>query len=75
MQITINTADLSSLDCGGGLRHLSAEITVDKTLPMRRQREIVTFEVLSALLDNDFEERREFLEDVAEKIVDAQDSL
>jgi len=73
--IAINREDLSHVDCGGGMRQVSVVITVDSTLPIRRQREIVTYEILGACLDNDTEERHDFLEDLATKIVDAQDEL
>jgi len=75
MQITINKEDLSHVDCGGGMRQVSVIITIDTTLPLRRQQEIVTYEVLGACLDNDSEERHDFLEDLATKIVDAQYEL
>jgi len=75
MQITINLENLSNVDCGGGMRAVSVVITVDSTLPLKRQREIVTYEVLGAYLDSDLEERHAFLEELASKIVEAQDEL
>ena len=75
MQIQISTEDLSNVDCGGGMRRLTCDITVDSTLPLRRQREIVIYEVLGAFLDNELEERHDYLELVADKIVEALDEI
>jgi len=48
--ILIHLADLSSVDTGGGTRLVTAEITVDSSLPYIRQREVVIHEILGAYI-------------------------
>ena len=50
MLITVRKEDLSSHDTGGGIRTVQAEITIDSSLPVLRQREILIHEILGAYL-------------------------
>ena len=50
MDITVNLEDLSNHDTGGGTRVVKAEITVDSSLPILRQREALIHEILGVYL-------------------------
>lgn len=75
MQIILKKENLSEVDCGGGLRDITAMITIDASLPPRRQREVAIFETLASLLDSDVEHRHEFIDYVTRKVVDVLDQL
>lgn len=49
--VIIKKEDLSDTDAGGGLRHTTTEITIDKTVPLYQQRIALVYELLSAMLD------------------------
>ena len=71
--IEVKREDLSHFDTGGGHRYVSVEICVDKTLPLDRQKRIVTHEVIGAFLGSFIP--IETLEEMAEAICNAQDEL
>ena len=50
IDITVSKEDLSNHDTGGGTRIVKAEITVDSSLPLLRQREAVIHEILGVYL-------------------------
>ena len=50
VDFTVIKEDLSNHDTGGGLRRVTAVITIDSSLPYIRQRESVIHEILGAYL-------------------------
>ena len=50
MDITISREDLSDHDTGGAIRVVKAEITIDSSLPLLRQREALIHEILGVYL-------------------------
>ena len=50
VDITVTKEDLSNHDTGGGTRLVTAQITVDSSLPLIRQRESLIHEILGAYL-------------------------
>lgn len=75
MQIILKKENLSEVDCGGGIRETTTIITIDSSLTPRRLREAAIHETLGALLDNDIEERHEFVDYLTRKLVDVLDQL
>jgi len=74
MEITVKSdGDLYLHDTGGGTRDIQVIISVDGTLPPRRQRIIVAHEALGSMLG--FILNSEQLDEIAYKIVDALDQL
>ena len=71
MQIILNKENLSEHDCGGGLRDITAMITIDSSLSPERQKQVAIFETLAARLDSEVEDRREYVQLLADDIVDA----
>ena len=49
--ITIRKEDLSNHDTGGGIRRVTAEITIDSSQSPEMQQRAVVYEVLAAHLD------------------------
>ena len=49
--ITIKKEDMSEQDTGGGVRYVTAEITIDSSHSPEQQRRAVVYEVLAAHLD------------------------
>ncbi len=75
MQIILNKENLSEVDCGGGLRDITAMITIDSSLPARRQREVAIHETVACFVDNDAEDRQEFVALITSNIIDVLDQL
>lgn len=74
MEIKVIKEDLSQVDCGGAYKEMAVSICVDKTLPLRRQRQALIYEVLSAYLDP-IECQQAMMDDIANSIADALDEL
>jgi len=74
MEITIlKDKDLAQHDTGGGTRDVRVVISVDASLPLRRQRGVVIYETLGCLIG--FVISHEYLDEIATILVDALDQL
>jgi len=47
---TVHKIDLSDHDTGGGFREVDATITIDSSLPVRRQEEALIYEMLGVYI-------------------------
>lgn len=73
MEITVKKEDLNAVETGGGFRELTAVITIDSSKPLRSQKIALIYETLACFLEPMLS--REFVEMLAEQLVEALDEL
>jgi len=74
MDIRVVKENLQNTDTGGGFRELSAMVTIDNSVPIRRQREAVIYEILALFFEPTYS--REFIEDTVTKaLIDGLDEV
>jgi len=69
----VKDAGLSEYDTGGGTRDVKTVVSVDTNLPLRRQKEVVIYEVLGSLLG--FVISHELLEEITSKVMDGLEQI
>lgn len=73
-EIKVNKEEVvHHIDGGGGYRRVTAQIFIDPNLPPRRQKEVVIYETLAAMLTPPF--THEIIEELTDNLVDALDQI
>jgi len=73
MEFTVAKEDLSSLDCGGGIRQLTSSITIDSTKALHLQRAALIYEYLASHFSHIVS--HEWLEGIADELRDLLEEL